>query len=1037
MKVPNFILVCLFVLTANHQITAQPKQSKVQNDWENETVFAVNKEDGHSTFIPFADSRSMKSDPTYLYPWERTVSSRYMLLNGTWKFNWVKQPSDRPADFYKPGYDVSGWDEIPVPSNWEMFGYGTPIYTNITYPHRNNPPYIQPQEGYTAVDEPNPVGSYRRDFQIPADWKGKQIYIHFNGVYSAMYIWINGKKVGYSQGANNDAEFDITRYVRTGNNTVAVEVYRWSDGSYLEDQDMFRLSGIHRDVYLVARPKTHIEDIYITSELNGDLTSAALNIRTDLKSSGKKDNVYIKAEIIDPDGNTAASLETGKINVPSGGEISADLGTVLSNPSLWSAETPALYTVNFELLAEDGSVLEATTQKYGFRKIEIREDNKVYINNSLVLFKGVNRHDTHPQFGKAIPAESMIEDVLMFKRFNINTVRTCHYPNDPKMYAITDFFGIYVMDEADIECHDNYTLSNLPSWQAAYVDRTVRMVERDKNHPSVIFWSLGNECGGGDNFRATYAAAKAIDGRFIHYEGMNEIADMDSNMYPSIEYMTNMDKKPNGKPYFLCEYAHAMGNAIGNLEEYWDYIEYKSDRMIGGCIWDWVDQGLNKQGESKDRFYFGGSFGDTPNDNDFCCNGIVTPDRKVTPKLIEVKKVYQYISAELTGKDEIALSNRYDFLNLDNFILRYEILKNGVKEADGTVEIPATAPDAQCKVTIPFSQYVKEDGSDIHINIYILLKNATIWADAGHCVASEQLTVRQTAETLSAPAKGNGIKSFEERNFTRFRSEGFEVSFDRNSGRMISLRYDGENMIHMQEGPAFNWYRSINNDGRDYQNTSITVKDFNSSISADGHSAMVTVALEAKVGEGESATVVPHAITYTIYDNGTVDVDASFVTGKDFRLPRLALQTFLNPSLKWLTWYGRGPQENYRDRRNSAFMGVFSSDVYDMKEDYVRAQSMGERTDAKWIVFKDDNGKGIKVTAPEGIDFSALHYTDKDLWTVKYGHDTDDVLRREIVLNLDCIQRGIGNASCGPQPRPEYEIASEAEYTFSFRIEPL
>ena len=328
MKVPNFILVCLFVLTANHQITAQPKQSKIQNDWENETVFAVNKEDGHSTFIPFADSRSMKSDPTYLYPWERTGSSRYMLLNGTWKFNWVKQPSDRPADFYKPGYDVSGWDEIPVPSNWEMLGYGTPIYTNITYPHRNNPPYIQPQEGYTAVDEPNPVGSYRRDFQIPADWKGKQIYIHFNGVYSAMYIWINGKKVGYSQGANNDAEFDITRYVRTGNNTVAVEVYRWSDGSYLEDQDMFRLSGIHRDVYLVARPKTHIEDIYITSKLNGDLTSAALNIRTDLKSSGKKDNVYVKAEIIDPDGNTAASLETGKINVPSGGEISADLGTV-------------------------------------------------------------------------------------------------------------------------------------------------------------------------------------------------------------------------------------------------------------------------------------------------------------------------------------------------------------------------------------------------------------------------------------------------------------------------------------------------------------------------------------------------------------------------------------------------------------------------------------------------------------------------------------------------------------------------------------
>ena len=464
-----------------------PKTSS-KNDWENPHIFAINKEKGHSTYIPFANVDEMKSDPAYRKPWLRTKSSRYMLLNGKWKFHWAKQPEVRPVNFFKSNYNVSEWDEIDVPSNWEMKGYGTPIYTNAAYPFLNNPPFIQPQGGFTVINEPNAVGSYRREFTLPDSWKDKQIYIHFDGVYSAMYVWVNGKKVGYSQGANNDAQFDITKYVSKGKNNVSVEVYRWSDGSYLEDQDMFRLSGIHRDVYLVAAPKTHLRDMYLTSEFNGDLSQATLNVRTNIKNDGKSAaNASARLTLLDAEGK-----EVGKANIPvakiaAGKENTGNAKITLNNANLWSAEKPYLYTLNFELLDANGNVLEATTQQHGFRKIELRK-NKLYVNGILTYVKGADRHDIHPKYGKAIPVESMIEDILLFKRHNMNIVRTSHYPNDPKMYALYDYYGLYVMDEADQECHGNHSITKNAEWTDAYVDRAVRMVERDKNHPSVIFW---------------------------------------------------------------------------------------------------------------------------------------------------------------------------------------------------------------------------------------------------------------------------------------------------------------------------------------------------------------------------------------------------------------------------------------------------------------------------------------------------------------------------------------------------------------------
>ena len=1024
---------------SNLKVVAEALKTTSHNDWENERIYAINKEEGRATFIPFANSEEMKADPAYTRPWERTRSSRYLLLNGNWKFNWVKQPSERPVDFYKTSYNVSGWKEIPVPSNWEMHGYGTPIYTNITYPIRNNPPFIQGQRGYTVEKEPNAVGSYRREFALPADWKDKEVFIHFDGIYSAAYVWINGKKVGYSQGSSNDAEFRITPYVKAGNNTVAVEVYRWCDGSFLEDQDMFRLSGIHRDVYLVASPKVRLRDIHLTSQISDRLDKAELKVKTDVHNYGKKvQEATVRVSLLNTEGKPVSSfiIPTGKIT---GGQENVCEGTTtIRDPRLWSAETPSLYTVQLELLDAAGNVLEATSQQYGFRKIEIR-NNKVYINNALILFKGANRHDIHPQFGKAVPVESMIEDILLFKRFNLNTIRTSHYPNDPKMYALYDYYGLYVMDEADIECHGNMSLSNRESWEGAYVDRMVRMVERDKNHPSVIFWSMGNESGGGRNFEATYQAAKAIDDRYIHYEGMNDVADMDSRMYPSIESMIEQDEQPRNKPYFLCEYAHAMGNAIGNLEEYWDYIEHHSKRMIGGCIWDWVDQGINMPGQPADHYYFGGSFGDRPNDNDFCCNGIVTADRQVTPKLWEVKKVYQYITLEPNAENSIGVRNRYAFLNLHDFNLRYVILKDGVPIAEEEFSLPDGKPGEHRAVQIPYSRYLTSEG-EYYLNLEIKLKKDCVWAKAGHIVATEQLLLQKSPNTglqpvaVSASSKESLFKVVEEeKRYLFFRRPGVEITFDKKEGKLTGIRYNGDNMLHLREGWSLNTFRFINNDVRKWQDTQTEVISFDWKCSEDNQSAIVTIQLQETVGDVK----VPYTLIYRLYGNGEIDVDASFTTNDDFNLPRLSLQAFFNPSLEQLEWYGRGPIENYRDRKNAAYVGKYQSAVNDMKESYARSQTMGGRCDTRWLTLTNKAGKGIKITAADTFDFSALHYTDKDLFEIKYGHALPDIYRAEVVLNLDCIQRGLGNASCGPGPRPAYEIQKNTVYKYAFRMSPF
>ncbi len=1008
-------------------------------EWENEEIFGINKEKPHAPYIPFSTVNEAKSDSTFIKPWARTSSSLYQLLNGTWKFNWVKQPNERPVDFYKTNFDVSSWKEIPVPSSWEMRGYGTPIYTNITYPHKNDPPFIKPQAGYTNEKEPNPVGSYRREFIVPASWDGKSIFMRFDGVYSAMYVWINGKKVGYSQGANNIAEFDVTKEIKTGKNTVAVEVYRWSDGSYIEDQDMFRLSGIHRDVAIYAVPKVHIRDYGISTDFNGDdFSKSTLSLKANIINKGEKTlgSGSLTLNVLDTNGKEVLTFSRDFSGLKPLQEEVKQISGEVNNPALWSAENPTLYTAILTLSDAKGKVQEVITSKFGFRKIEIK-NKKVYVNNQAVLFKGVNRHDTHPIYGKAVPVESMLQDVLMMKQNNINTIRTAHYPNDARMYTMFDYFGLYTMSEADLECHGNQSLSSMDSWLPAYLDRNLRNVEEHKNHPSVIFWSMGNESGRGNNFDTVYKEVKKADPtRPIHYEGKNSAADIFSRMYPSVESMIETDGEDTDVPFFMCEYAHAMGNAIGNLPEYWDFIENKAQRTIGGCIWDWVDQGLIKFGGPKDQYYFGGDFGDTPNDGDFCLNGVVTSDRRVTPKLLEVKKVYQYIKILATdpAKGVFKIRNSYDFTNLNEFNIHWSLLKDGKEIEKGDLQPMNLAPDNEAELKIPFNKNL-EQGHEYFVTIKFNLNQDKIWADKGWNMAAEQFALTAKAGLPVVEAKGKKLKLDKTAQQINVIGENIDAKFNPSTGMLNSLKVFGKEMLFQQKGFSLNWYRSINNEPRQDMDLQTKLESLTSNVVNGGKQIIINTKVTAYLN-GQRKSVIPYTINYVFYSSGIVDVDVNIDNTKDEnRVPRLGLQLALTPGMEQLEWYGRGPQENYIDRDASAFYGIFNNTVKGMEEYYTRMQSMGNRQDIRWLTIGSED-IGLKITSKDKLNFTALHFYDQELWNMKHHFMLDKNRRPETILSLDYMQRGLGNASVGPGPLKQYDVPVSDSNNYSFRIEP-
>ncbi len=1041
------------------RLTQQPPPP-IRNNWEDETFFEENKEKGHATYMPYATTAEMKADNRYNYPWLDPNSSEVMTLNGLWKLNYVDSPEARPgeADFWGDNVDVSAWDTISVPSCLEMKGYGKPYYINVNYPFADNPPQITMQGGLT-----NSVGSYRRDFTLPENWDGKRIFLHFDGIYSAAYVWINGQYVGYTQGANNDAEFDVTAHVRQGENNICVQVIRWSDGSYLEDQDMWRMSGIHRDVYLFATPETYVRDHYITSTLDATngYKSGSMNVELTVNNrSGKAATKTVKVSLLSPAGEV---LKTGQVEFAfAEGETAESVKSVtfdgLADLNLWSAETPTLYTVEVVQLNANGEEEQAFSTKYGFRHVEI-SNGKVRVNGKAILFKGVNTQDTHPVHGRSIDIPMMIKDILLMKKANVNTVRCSHYPRQPKMYAMFDYYGLYVMDEADVECHKNWEdkgsdgITFKESWKSAFVDRTVRMVLRGRNTPSILFWSLGNESNSGSNFDATYAATRALDPRPIHYEGAtnagDEPTDIWSKMYPTLDYVTNnANNNRRQQPFFMCEYAHAMGQAMGNFQEYWDIIE-SSKYGIGGCIWDWVDQSIYDAADIKsgtltvngfNNFKTGLDYGG-PNQQNFVNNGVITADRVWTAKLTEVKKVYQYIKFVSFSKNTktLRLQNVYGFINLDNFYLKYHILKDGNIVETGTADIPATSAGSVANVTVSYTTEA-EVGVEMMINFEICLKEATAWAEAGYPMASEQFTLQKrtdklpaivpSAEPLTLTVQGNATTISNSNITMRVLKSGSITNW---TARGIPC------FTTSSYAPEYNTFRWVENDAptEPYGN-------FNAGngIDTSTKTATVTLADDAKtatVTVSAQGTRCDYVFVYTIYNTGEVDFKATYSPKDVNDLRRLGMRMQFPGTYTNAEYYARGPWSNFVDRKTGSYLGRYTTTVADMFEQYAHPQTCGNREDLRELIVKDNEGKGYRITTEGNVAFSLLEYTDAELISARHAYDLPvrTGSQARVYACFDYYQKGLGNGSCGPGTIDKFLTPTSGSYSHTLRFSPL
>ena len=1032
------LTILMFAIVMNDQYNAQVSQ----NDWENSEVFRINKEEAHNTAIPFATFEQAKES-------DWNASPFYETLNGKWKFNWVPKPSDRPIDFYKNKYDVSKWDEIPVPGNWQMYGYGIPIYVNIKYP-------------FVVVDPPNiphnnnPVGSYRKNFKVPNNWDSREIFIHFAGVRSAFYIWVNGKKVGYSQGSMTPAEFNLTSYLKKGDNILAVEVYRWSDGSYIEDQDMWRLSGIYRDVYLFSTPKVHIRDFFIKTDLDENYKNAQLKIDAELKNYSVKEyeDISLEAYLLDHNGKQVGlTMKRSDISISKFGKIKIELEQLISNPLKWTAETPNLYQVILTLIDSNGKIIETTESKMGFKKVEIK-NAQFLINGKPVHLKGTNRHEMHPRYGQSVPRETMLKDILLMKQFNINTVRTSHYPNDPYWYKLCDEYGIYIVDEANLESHGASGIlpKSDPKWKAASVDRIKSMIQRDKNHACIVMWSLGNEAGNGDNFFSMRDYAHEADpSRPVHYEGYNEAADVYSRMYPNIPSMINYAEVENSKPYFICEYVHAMGNGCGNIQEYWDVIE-SNPIFFGACVWDWVDQGLYKEDKNGTEYFaYGGDFGpkDIPSDGNFCINGLILPNREISPKMWEIKKVYQNIVVRpidlLNGT--VNIKNKFSFTNLNKYSAVWEISEDGVIIQKGELGKINVEPLMEKIVKIPFRKIAMKYGSEYWLKVRFVETKNNLWAEKGFEIAWDEIKLPlhvPKADFLTLLNISNSEIIENDTNLSVIGND-FNIQFNKNSGIINSIKYYGKEILYTSNkndgGPTLQLYRApLDNDAKiqfdwlkyRFNAMKSSLKKFDITRGEDN-----TVSIETEINyQTNNKALFMHRSIYTILNNGYMVVDNQFIPeGELPTLPKIAVSMILNPKFEQLNWFGRGPHENYSDRKTGSAIGQYSSTVEDQYFPYIKPQANGSKQDVRWLMLNDSDKNGLMVVNNSyPFSFSTLHYSQEELSTAMH---TNELQRSdEIYLNIYASERGVGNASCGPEILEQYEVKAIPLY-FSYSIRPI
>jgi len=1012
-----------------------------QNPWENPSLIDIGKEKAHADFILYADKSTALTKKPQSSPF-------YQSLNGTWKFVYADRIADAPTNYFEPNLDDSQWSNLPVPSNWERKGFGTAIYTNIVYPFPKNPPFIGGD---------NPVGTYRKSFTVPENWSEREILLHFGSITGYARIYVNGKFVGMTKVSKSPAEFNISQFLQKGKNTLAVQVYRWHDGSYLEDQDFFRISGIERDVFLTALPKTSLWDFFIKGDLDAKYTDGLLSAEVSLRKF-KGSNIEagsVNVELLDKTGKTVWS-QLQKVAKSTDTLQNVSFKTTIKNPLKWSAEYPNLYTCVISVNDAQGKSLGTTSYKVGFRKVEIK-NAQLLINGVPTYVHGVNRHEHDPVEGHVPNRELMLRDIQLMKQFNINAVRASHYPNDPYWYELCDQYGLYVVDEVNLETHGmgaewqgswdkTKHPAYLPLWANAHKDRTERMFERDKNHASVIIWSLGNECGNGPVFYETYKWLKSKDNtRFVQSEqaGENANTDIVCPMYPRIEDMLKYaNDNTKTRPYIMCEYAHAMGNSSGNFQRYWDIIR-SSKHMQGGFIWDWVDQGmLTKTADGRPFYAYGGDLGGyyLQNDENFCANGVIASDRTPHPGLFEVKKSYQSIifSAKNLETGEIKVENLFDFTNLNNYAFKWVLTKDGKSVAEGSFDVSLAPKQSQdIKIDLP----AKKDRGEYALELYAYTKSATELVPAGHEIAREQLRFDNSYYFQANRPRTGTLEISKTNNRLTFKAENVTGTFNTQWGNWEKYSaLDGSTSINGLPEPFF-WRAPTDNDFGNEMPYRLGIWR-----NAHANKSVSKVIVGEQNAEGLSIQVdyqltginANYTVVYQILNDGAVKVTASLDLGDRNlpEMPRFGMRMNLKQDYKLLNYYGRGPWENYQDRNLASFLGVYADTVVKAVEsNYIRPQEHGYRTDTRWIKIANEQGKGLMIEGVQPISFSLLPFKTEDLdpgLSKKQQHPTDIKIRDENTLQIDLKQRGVGgDDSWGALPHKEYRL-TDKKFTYSY-----
>ncbi len=1015
--------------------------------WQDARVNEINRESLEAHFLPFINEKAaldQQALPDVKRFEVNTATERRVSLNGTWKFLFSKNNDACPENFYKQGYSTRKWSNIEVPGSWEVQGFDAPIYTDTRYPFPPNPPYVP--------TDYNPVGAYVREFTVPQGWDGMDIFLDFEGVESAFYCWVNGELVGYSEDSRLPAHFNVTNYLKKGKNKLALKVFRYSDGSYLEGQDYWKYSGIERDVYLYARPQSRVKDFKLTAEMVNAYKDGDLDLDVVLNKPQQGQRVEVK--LLDAANQVFFSKDK---QISGAADTLFTVEKFVKDALPWTAETPNLYTLVVNMFDAQGKPMESFAHPFGFRTVEMINGQQL-INGVPVLFKGVNRHEHDPHKGRSIDVASMLEDIRLMKHFNINSVRNCHYPNHYQWYSLCDKYGLYLVDEANIESHGmmfhkDETLANYEDWETPFMERMSRMVKRDRNYTSIVTWSLGNESGYGKHFETIYHWTKKFDAtRPVQYEGggYQSVSDIYCPMYARIWSLRRHINQRDARPMILCEYAHAMGNSVGNLQDYWDLI-YKYDQLQGGFIWDWVDQTFAiKDEKGHDIWAYGGDMGyvGVHNDSNFCSNGLVAADRTLHPHIWEVKKVYQYVHFKPVAftANRVQVTNWHDFIDLSGYQLKWTVESDGKVIQEGLMDFPDIPARQTGEVILPLKA-IPASQQEYFLKLEALTRKDAPMVPAGHIAAMEQwqLPVEKIApkmETVSGTLQSQ--RSAEA--ITVKGENGFSISFNAQNGEMTALNYNGKNLV--KEGLQANFWRSLTDNDvangtdvrcRTWKNAGkdAVLKSIDLQVSADKKMATVITSYDLK--EQESAIQV----IYRIRPNGAVNVAMHFTPGKKQlpEMPRLGMRMILPAEYDQMTWLGRGPQENYADRKDFAAVGLYSASVWEQYHPYVRAQETANKCDVRWVALRNQAGEGMLVTGGEPLSVSAWNFPMEDFLYRPFDSGRlhgGSIEKKDMVwLNIDHMQMGVGGDNTwGAQVHPEYTITPCA-WQYSFTIQPL